>query len=49
MHYQVDMLSGKQNILKMHQDQSNLFFFFFYDPNKAIKGLLFSGAQILLI
>ena len=26
MHYQVDMLSGKQNILKMHQDQSNLFF-----------------------
>ena len=46
MHYQVDMLSGKQNILKMHQDQSNLFF---YDPNKGIKGLLFSGAQILLI
>ena len=36
MHYQVDMLSGKQNILKMHQDQSNLFFFFLW-PKQSYK------------
>lgn len=47
MHFQVGMLSGKQNIFKIYKGQRN-FFFFFYDPNKGKQGLLFSGAHILL-